>query len=130
VYLLDTHVVVWLAGDPSRISTRASATIHEARAANERLLIAGITLFEIAMLIRRDRIGPKLALDGFLEEIELRFVVLPINRQIASLSVQLPPEYPNDPMDRLIGATAVVHGLPLITADERLRKSKVVETIW
>ena len=130
MYVLDTHVVVWLAGDTGRISKKASATIRQARAANERLLIAGITLFEIAMLIRRDRIGPKVALDGFLEEIESLFVVLPINRKIAALSAQLPPEYPNDPMDRLIGATAVVHGVPLITADERIRKSKVLETIW
>ena len=68
MYLLDTPVVAWLAGDPHRISKKASATIREARNANERLVIADITLFEIAMLVRRDRIGPKVALDAFLEE--------------------------------------------------------------
>jgi len=44
--------------------------------------------------------------------------------------VRLPPEFPKDPSDRLIAATAMVEGMPLVTADQRIRKSKVLETVW
>ena len=42
----------------------------------------------------------------------------------------LPAVYPKDPADRIIGATALVEGLPLLTADRAIRGSKTVETIW
>ncbi len=38
--------------------------------------------------------------------------------------------FPSDPADRLITATALVLGCPLVTADERIRAANVVETIW
>jgi PIN domain nuclease of toxin-antitoxin system len=44
--------------------------------------------------------------------------------------MRLPDEYPRDPMDRMIGATAIVEGLALITADAAIRKSKAVATLW
>jgi PIN domain nuclease of toxin-antitoxin system len=49
---------------------------------------------------------------------------------IASTAVQFPDEYPKDPADRLIGATSVVEQLPLVTADEKLRCSPMLQTIW
>jgi PIN domain nuclease of toxin-antitoxin system len=42
----------------------------------------------------------------------------------------LPASYPEDPADRIIGATALVEGLPLLTADREIRRSKAVQTIW
>jgi PIN domain nuclease of toxin-antitoxin system len=42
----------------------------------------------------------------------------------------LPPSYPNDPADRVIGATALIEDLPLITADKEIRRSRAVPTIW
>lgn len=130
MFLLDTHVVVWSALEPERLSKKAVVAIEDTRNTDRPLFISDITLFEVANLIRRQRVVIHISLDSFLEELESWLVVVPINRQIASLSVQLPDAYPSDPMDRLIGATAIVRGLPLITADERIRKSKVLETIW
>ena len=130
MFLLDTHVVVWSALEPDKLSKKAVVAIEDARNTDRPLFISDITLFEVANLIRRQRVVIHISLDSFLEELESWLVVVPINRQIASLSVQLPDAYPSDPLDRLIGATAMVRGLPLITADERIRKSKVLETIW
>lgn len=130
MFLLDTHVVVWSALEPERLSKKAVVAIEDTRNTDRPLFISDITLFEVANLIRRQRVVIHISLDSFLEELESWLVVVPINRQIASLSVQLPDAYPSDPLDRLIGATAMVRGLPLITADERIRKSKVLETIW
>jgi len=129
--LVDTHVVIWLAGDPRRLSRRAVAAIEQARRdEGGGLAIAAFTLFELAYLVVRKRIEVTLSVESFLEDIALRFVVIPLNAPIAARAVQLPSTYPKDPMDRIIGATALVEGLELVTADENIRRSKVLPTIW
>ena len=50
--------------------------------------------------------------------------------RICMEAVSLPSSYPKDPSDRVIGATALVEGLSLITADREIRKSGAVPTIW
>jgi PIN domain nuclease of toxin-antitoxin system len=53
-----------------------------------------------------------------------------MNGRICIRAYDLPASYPNDPVDRIIGATALVEGLTLITADAAIRKSRAVPTIW
>ena len=130
VFLLDTHVVVWIALAPGKLSKKAVQAINHSREQGGGPSIADITLFELASLVSRARIELRISLEAFLEEVQSRFSVLPIDRQIAARSVQLPSSYPSDPMDRIIVATAIVHGLSLITADERIWKSKVLPTVW
>jgi PIN domain nuclease of toxin-antitoxin system len=42
----------------------------------------------------------------------------------------LPDKFPKDPADRLIAATAMAEAMALVTADMRIRRAKVVETVW
>jgi len=128
--LLDTHVVIWLAQDYRRISRRALATIEEARAKDGRLAVSDITLFEIALLANHGRIQLKPDAETVLTEVDRRFIVLPITAQIALQAFELPASYPNDPVDRVIGATALIEDIPLLTADRQIRKSRAVSTIW
>lgn len=130
MFVLDTHVVVWSLLEREKVSSHAISVIREARAQGSGLAISDVTLYELTGLIVRNRIQLQVSLESFLHEIEMKFTVLAITREIAALAWQFPDTYPKDPMDRLIGATAVVQGLPLITADERIRKSKAVHTIW
>ena len=65
-----------------------------------------------------------------LRENKDRFVILPITANIALQAFELPPGYPKDPADRIIGATALVEDIPLVTADREIRRSKAVPTIW
>jgi PIN domain nuclease of toxin-antitoxin system len=130
VILVDTHVVVWLALEPAKISKRARAAIEEARRSGEGIAISDIGLLEIAILERKGRIKLKASLETFLSEIEARFIVLPINGRICVQAISLPPAYPSDPADRIIGATALVEGVSLVTADDGIRRSKAVRTIW
>jgi len=67
---------------------------------------------------------------AFVRETVARVIVRPITPEIAALAVQLPAGVPKDPADRLIAATAMSEGAPLVTADERIRQAKVVQTIW
>ena len=128
--LLDTHVVAWLALAPEKVSQRASAAIDGARQANAGLFVAGVTLVELAVMFVRGRLQLHVPFNAFLEEVDRSFNVLPIDRHIATQVTQLPAAYPRDPMDRIIGATAIVQGIPLVTADDRIRKSAVLNTIW
>ena len=128
--LLDTHVVLWLISDPAQLSARARTAIAEARLSGEGLAVSDITLLELSTLAGKKRIHLELGLESFLREVETRFVVLPISGRACVLAVALPPAYPLDPADRIIGATALAEGLPLVTADRRIRRSKALRTIW
>ena len=130
VILVDTHVVVWLALEPERIAKKARTAIEVARRGGQGIAISDITLLEISILERKARIRLNSSLETFLSEIEARFIVLPITGRICVQAISLPASYPNDPADRIIGATALVEGVPLITADEGMRRSQVLRTIW
>jgi PIN domain nuclease of toxin-antitoxin system len=130
VILVDTHVVAWLALDQHKISRRARTAIDGARKNAEGLAISGITLLELATLQNKGRIRLDISLESFLEEVESRFVVLPISARACARAMALPATYPKDPADRIIGATALVEGLSLLTADREIQRSKAVPTIW
>ena len=128
--LLDTHVVIWLAQEYGRISAKARSAIEQARKRDVGLVISGITLVEIAQLASHERIRLTPNTETFLSEIELRFAVLPITGNIALQAFALPAKYPRDPADRIIGATALIEDIPLLTADTHIRSSRVIPTIW
>lgn len=128
--LLDTHVVVWLLSDPDRLSKAAHAAIADARRNGSGLAICGISLLEIATANLNGRISLTMSLESFLKDVEERFVVLPISARACARTLTLPAGYPKDPADRVIGATALVEGMSLVTADREIRRAKVVRTIW
>jgi PIN domain nuclease of toxin-antitoxin system len=128
--LVDTHVVVWLAFDQARLSQKARTAIKDARKNNGGLAISAITLLELASLAKKGKFSISISLESFLQEIESRFVVRPISGRACARTAGLPASYPKDPADRIIGATALVEGLPLVTADREIRRSKAIQTIW
>ena len=128
--LLDTHVVIWLAQDQHRISSRAYDAITSTREGGQGLFVSSMTLLEIARLASQKRIQLTPTLEAFLREVERRFAVLPITGRICVQAFEFSANYPKDPADRVIGATAVIEGLSLITADRAIRQSKAVPTVW
>jgi PIN domain nuclease of toxin-antitoxin system len=130
VILVDTHVVVWLAFDQAQLSKKARAAIDDARETGNGLAISDITLLELATLASKGRIRLDISLESFLQEVEARFVVLPITSRVCVRAIGLPATYPKDPADRIIGATALVEGLSLLTADREIRRSKALQAIW
>lgn len=56
--------------------------------------------------------------------------IKPITLDVALLAVSFPPDFPSDPMDRIIAATARAENIPLVTADERILSCPLIKTIW
>ena len=122
--LLDTHVLIWWLLDSKRLSPGQIRRLQDLENRQEPVAISAITLWEMAMLSARGRIDIAEPSDVWLDEIEKHSLieVLPLTARIAAESVRLGPDFHNDPADQMIVATARVHGLPLMTADERIRR--------
>jgi PIN domain nuclease of toxin-antitoxin system len=78
----------------------------------------------------RGRLQAYGTIDSSIRELTAEVSVLPITPEIAALATQFPEDYPRDPADRLVGATARAEGLVLITRDESIRKSPLIRTVW
>ncbi|MFZ3214146.1 MAG: PIN domain-containing protein [Terriglobales bacterium] len=102
---------------------------YQARASGSGLAICAITLLELTTLALKRRVEFNISLESLLTEVETNFVVLPISGRACVRTLTLPAAYPKDPADRIIAATALVEGLSL-TADQEIRRSKAVRTIW
>ena len=120
--LLDTHVILWSAAQPERLSDSVAQELESA--ANE-LWFSPISIWEILVLAEKGRIefgsDPQTSVRSMLDRLPIKEAV--INREVGILSrnVDLPHQ---DPADRFLGATAVLYDLTLITADSRMMRSK------
>ena len=128
--VVDTHVLLWIGENPDRLSSAAKAAVAQGVSDGAKLIVSSLSFYEIAWGIARGRIESELAVDRLLARIEARFRIRFLTADIAIAAAQLPPAFPSDPFDRMIAATAIVEGVPLITADERIRNSGAVRTIW
>ena len=127
--ILDTHVLLWANADSKKLSRAADAAIRRSRQADG-LAISAISLWEVASLVSRGRIQSYGTIESALGRFIEGVTIVPITPEIAALATQFPDDYPHDPADRLIGATARAEGLALVTRDERIRKSPLLKTIW
>jgi PIN domain nuclease of toxin-antitoxin system len=128
---IDTHVIIWLALQPEKLSTAAKSQIDSANRFSD-LIISDITIWEIAMLVQKGRIQLGRPFADFIRLIKTsnNLKIKPITPEIAELAVSFGPEINGDPSDRIICATSIINSAPLVTADENLRKSVLVKTIW
>lgn len=126
--LLDTHVLVWWVSIPSKLSKRARNLIEK----EKEILVSSISIWEIAMLVRKERLRLTMDVAQWIEKMEkipsLQFVS--IDNSIAWKSVDLPGTPHDDPADRMIIATARGYGATLITADKRILKYPHVQAVW
>jgi PIN domain nuclease of toxin-antitoxin system len=123
-YLLDTHILLWWRTEPRRLSRTQAQVLEELEEQGRPVGLSAISLRECAMMLHRRRINVGLPLDLWLESIESHplITLLPLTTKIAAESVRLGDDFPRDPADQIIVATARCHGLTLITADEQIRK--------
>ncbi|MDK1373828.1 MULTISPECIES: type II toxin-antitoxin system VapC family toxin [unclassified Sinorhizobium] len=113
--LLDTHILLWVAGAPDRLPREARALIENQENA---LFFSAASLCEIAIkcsLGRADfEANPRLLRRGLLDN---GYKELPVSSAHAVEIDQLPPIH-KDPFDRILVAQSIVEGVTLLTADE------------
>lgn len=125
--LLDTHIWLWTLLEPERLTRRVATALQSAT--NE-LWLSPISVWETMQLLERGRLEvdsePSEWVYEMLRAASLREAPLTHDVAIQAVLLDLPHR---DPADRLIAASAKVHELTLVTADERLLKSRQFATL-
>jgi PIN domain nuclease of toxin-antitoxin system len=125
--LLDTHVILWLDSGNAHLRPETRARIDRCWRGGGAICITAISVWEIALLVDSGRIEIDLPIDAwvtrFLRRPGIRSV--PLSHREASRSYQLHHLEHRDPADRLLIATAIELGCPLMTYDERILRFAV-----
>lgn len=129
---VDTHALIWwVTGETSKLSPLAKKTL-DGELRGGKVYVSAITAWEIALLVARDRVTLTgdvmqwLETVGRIEPIEY----VPIDNDIAVRSTQLGDGFHKDPADRYIVAMSMKLAVPLVTADDKIRRYPRVATIW
>jgi PIN domain nuclease of toxin-antitoxin system len=130
--VLDTHVLVWwVDGQVKKLSRKARQTIEQHVKRNE-LVISAVSVFEITTLESRGRLRFNISASEWLAQMQRlpEYHIAPLTGDIAERAGQFGDSFPGDPADRMIAATALLSGMPLVTYDEKLRGIEVLNTLW
>jgi len=115
--------------EPERLSRSAASEIRRARR-HGGLAVSAMTVWELALLFARGKVRASGSVEASVRLVLEGVTVLPITPEVAALATQFPDDYPRDPADRLIGATARAEGLTLVTRDESIRLSPLIKAVW
>jgi PIN domain nuclease of toxin-antitoxin system len=129
--VLDTHAAVWYLLDSKNLPPTVFGLIDDAAARGTPTYISAVSLVEIVYLVERGRIAPD-AFEKFAHELgqmNPAFTLVPLDFRVADALRAIPRELVPDMPDRIIAATALRLGLPLITRDRRLQAAGI-PTIW
>lgn len=129
--LLDTHTLLWWVSGSPKLSSKALSEILVSQKSGS-IFVSSISIWEIAMLVKEGEITFNASFDewiSWLKQISgINFV--PLESDILINSVFLSELNHKDAADRIIIATALSLGCPLITKDKKIRGYKRVKTIW
>lgn len=129
--LADTHALIWYLFDEKRLSHAARMALDGALDAGFPILVSAISLIEVVYLEERSRIGGGSAnrIRQACEAEDPSIEIVPIDARIAYNLHLIPRADVPDMPDRIIAATAISLGVPLVTRDGKIRAS-AVQTIW
>jgi PIN domain nuclease of toxin-antitoxin system len=129
--VLDTHVWVLFVSNPELLSKKAKRSL-DAAMEEKGILISSISAWEVALLVAKKRLKLTIDVIDWIAKSEvLPFIkFIPVDNAVAIKSVNLPQPLHDDPADRIIIATAISMGAPLVTKDKKLLKYPHVQTIW
>ena len=125
----DTHIIIWDALKPEKLTKKAKEAIRNANE-TDGIIFCDISLWEISMLIRRNRVKVDTSYKDFINLLfnSNKYILQGIEPDIADLSTSIFQDTENDPADKLIASTAVIKKAKLVTADKVMRASD--EVVW
>jgi len=128
-YLLDTHIWLWIHGCPEKLPENIAHILR--RKDFDELFLSIISIWEVCKLEEKGRLNLAVPARKW---IDLAMKLLPakvvdITPDIACASCSLPGKFHQDPADQIIAATAREIGIPILTADARMRQYPYVQTL-
>jgi len=129
--VLDTHAWIWFTSKPEALSKKAQKAL-EAAVKEKNVFVSSISVWEVALLVNKKRLKLSMDVTDWIAKSEsLPFIqFIPVSNSIAVKSVNLPQPLHPDPADRIIIATALSLGAPLVTKDKKISAYAHVKTIW
>ena len=131
-YVTDTHALYWHIMGDSKLSMRAQIIFQGADEGNHQILIPSIILVEMIYLVEKTRISSTTLnrVIDLLNDSNGSYCVALLNLETINSLQLIPREEIPDMPDRIIAATAHQLGIPLISRDGKIQKSKIVHVIW
>ena len=129
--ILDTCAIIYDALVEDQLTTLATKELARADQ-NNALIVSDISFLELAMLVKKGKLEINSKVSEFINlYLQSRNIsVIPMSPEIAELAMSFDASINNDPADRIISATSIIHNARLITSDKNLRKSELIDTIW
>lgn len=126
--MFDTHSWIWWINESAKLSDNAVRASKQ----SDTLGVSIISCWEVAMLVAKQRIGFKMDVQDWIDQALKRpkIQLVPLDPKSVILSTRLPGEFHDDPADRLIVATCLNLGLPLITKDKHITRWGQIHVIW
>ena len=127
-FLLDTHVWIWTQEQSELLGEKARSLLETT---TDEICVSAVSSLEVARLVS----GGLLELEGTIsrwmriavDTLEAR--ILDVDRNVAVEAYASPGRFHKDPVDRLLVATARLHKLTLVTADEQILASGSVRRL-
>lgn len=129
--VVDTHAAVWYLLNSNRLSPRAQRAMDDAANAGDPVYVSSISLVEIVYLIEKGRLPAVVIkrLTAALSNPNAGFVIAPLDESTALAVQRISRDIVPDMPDRIIAATALSLGFPLVTRDADISKAGLT-TVW
>ena len=127
--LLDTCAILWGVSKPEELSLKATKVLKDIE---NQVLVSPMSCAEIACLVQRKRIKLdrhwKLWFREFVEK--NGWNLIPVDLPIVEEAYSLAEDFHQDPVDRILVATARLHEASIVTADKKILNYPHVESVW
>ncbi len=130
--LADTHTLIWWLFAPHNLSAAADETLQEAENNGEPIWVSTITVVELCYLTEKGKLPAHYLQDSLTLLDDPLSAITPIGLELAQAKalLQIPRTIVPDMPDRIIAATALELGIPLVTRDHKIRALTNITTIW
>ncbi|MSR20144.1 MAG: type II toxin-antitoxin system VapC family toxin [Gemmatimonadetes bacterium] len=127
--LLDTHALLWWALDPGQLSEAATKAVRTME--QQGGYASSISLWELGIKVQRGQLELPISVDELAKRVEhggaVELVAVDTNTWLRTVRLDWAHR---DPADRVIVATALIKGVPVLTKDRALHEFGGVECIW